>query len=382
MSLRPGVSTSKDTYSWDFTQSGAYTVKSGYWVAYNILKKNGEEARVLQPSFESLYQDVWKVDACRKIQHFLWRCISGCLAVDANLEYHHLSKDGSCNRCHSQAESVNHLLFQCPYARLIWALSPIPAPPGRDYGDSLFQNINRIMQLTLSAKESDPGLKVGPWLLWSLWKTRNDFLFKGIDYDGMSMVNKAMEDMEEWSRRIDDNQREQSLPPLARAEETWTLPPPHWYKCNVDGAWDASKEHYGIGWVLRNHCGEVCWMGLRKIPKLRSPIEVETEALRWAMRSMKQLNFENVIFVSDSKCLVGVLNEIALRPNLHTYVQDIKHIQKGMANSKVTFQCRETNRVADKIAKEAISLEISVPRLYTVLPFWLKSYVEDDLIRV
>lgn len=111
-------------------------------------------------------------------------------------------------------------------------------------------------------------MKTGPWLLWRLWKSKNDFLFKGIDYDGLSMINKAMEDMEEWNRRIEENEKEQPTPPpppMVRDEETWTPPPPFSFKCNVDGVWDASKEHCGIGWVLRNHHGEVCWMELRKI---------------------------------------------------------------------------------------------------------------------
>ncbi|KAG5392580.1 hypothetical protein IGI04_022543 [Brassica rapa subsp. trilocularis] len=55
-------------------------------------------------------------------------------------------------------------------------------------------------------------------------------------------------------------------------------------------------------------------------------------------------------------------------------------MSKGVTRSKVCFQGREANRVADKIAKEAISLEISAPKLYTVMPIWLKTYVENDLL--
>lgn len=57
-------------------------------------------------------------------------------------------------------------------------------------------------------------------------------------------------------------------------------------------------------------------------------------------------------------------------------------MSKGVTRSKVCFQGREANRVADKIAKEAISLEISAPKLYTVMPIWLKTYVENDLVCV
>ncbi|XP_013607736.1 PREDICTED: uncharacterized protein LOC106314409 [Brassica oleracea var. oleracea] len=198
----------------------------------------------------------------------------------------------------------------------------------------------------------------------------------------MSMINKAVEDMEEWNRRTDMDQREQPHLPMVRTEAKWEPPPPNWFNYNVDGAWDESKDQCGIGWVSRNHQGEVFWMELRKLPKLRTPIEVEAEALRWAMRTMLRLNFRNVIFVSDSESLVEALREEPLRPSLHTYLQDITHMSKRVTSSKVIFQGREANRVADRIAKEAISLEISAPKLYTVMPIWLKFYLENDFVCV
>lgn len=36
-----------------------------------------------------------------------------------------------------------------------------------------------------------------PWLLWRIWKNRNDFLFKGIDYPASGTIEKATEDMKE-----------------------------------------------------------------------------------------------------------------------------------------------------------------------------------------
>ncbi|CAG7885643.1 unnamed protein product, partial [Brassica rapa] len=33
-----------------------------------------------------------------------------------------------------------------------------------------------------------------PWILWRIWKNRNDFQYKGRDYDVISTLNKARED--------------------------------------------------------------------------------------------------------------------------------------------------------------------------------------------
>lgn len=150
--------------------------------------------------------------------------------------------------------------------------------------------------------------------------------------------------------------------------------------CNVDGAWDKSKDNCGIGWVLRDHHGAVCWIGSRRLPKMRTPLEVEAEAVRWAMRFMLRLNFGNVIFETDSKCLVEAFKEEDRWPSLSTYLQDIKSLKSKMEGKKLAFQYREANRVADRIAKEIISFENNAPRLYTIMPNWVKTYVENDIV--
>lgn len=91
---------SEDTYIWDYTKTGHYTVKSGYWVYQNVLKKDDyqnvlkkDETRnqVLQPSLEPLFQMIWKLETSPHIRHFLWRCISDYLPVAHNLSYRHIS---------------------------------------------------------------------------------------------------------------------------------------------------------------------------------------------------------------------------------------------------------------------------------------------------
>ena len=39
----------RDTFCWNYTKNGQYTVKSGYWVPQNLLKYE-EEKKVMEPS--------------------------------------------------------------------------------------------------------------------------------------------------------------------------------------------------------------------------------------------------------------------------------------------------------------------------------------------
>ena len=192
---------------------------------------------------------------------FLWKCISDTLPGGANMVRRHIAKDGCCGRCSMDSETVNHILFTCPYARLIWAVSPVQAPPNGVMSDSLYANLYRVMNL----KHHRPDLKIHddlvPWLLWRIWKNRNEFLFKGIDDSAPSTVAKAKEDMEAWLGRKEEDHIVAQTPPLSNARVKWKAPPPQWIKCNTDGAWRKEHQQSGVGWISRDSTGKLLWAG-------------------------------------------------------------------------------------------------------------------------
>lgn len=67
--------------------------------------------------------------------------------------------------------------------------------------DSLYSNPHWLMNLKYDYPEEESHDLLGPWLLWRLWKKRNEFIFKGRDYDALSTVRKSREDMEIWRSR-------------------------------------------------------------------------------------------------------------------------------------------------------------------------------------
>ena len=88
-----------DTYTWDFSKTGHYKVKSGYWVQRNIINTSQQQQYVDQPSLDGLYQQIWKLNANPKIHHFLWKCVNDTLPAAANMKRPHIAEDGSCIRC-------------------------------------------------------------------------------------------------------------------------------------------------------------------------------------------------------------------------------------------------------------------------------------------
>ena len=114
-----------DCYCWDFTKSGLYSVKSGYTVAHDLRIKS-VNPEIVEPSTTSLKKAAWKTKAPRKIKHFIWQAISGFLATARRLKDRHCTTDSTCVRCGAESESINHMLFECPPALQVWALSSVP----------------------------------------------------------------------------------------------------------------------------------------------------------------------------------------------------------------------------------------------------------------
>lgn len=65
------------------------------------------------------------------------------------------------------------------------------------------------------------------------------------------------------------------------------------------------------------------------------------------------------------------------RPSLNPIIaKDINNLFLLFAETKVDFYRREGNRVADKIAREAIFFESYVPKLFSLVTNWVKNIVE------
>ena len=118
----------RDTFCWNYTRNGQYTVKSGYWVAHNLLKTE-EEKEVLEPSITKLQVFAWKLKASKKICHLIWQLLIGHVAVRRNLARCNMRCDNYCPRCGALEQSVTHAIFECPPALQVWSLSATPTSP-------------------------------------------------------------------------------------------------------------------------------------------------------------------------------------------------------------------------------------------------------------
>ena len=152
------------------------------------------------------------------------------------------------------------------------------------------------------------------------------------------------------------------------------MSPPHqWVKCNTDASLQPENIKCGIGWILRKESGEVLWIGARALPRTRNVWEAELEAMRWAVLTLRRFNYKRIIFESDAQVLINLLNCDDVLLSLKPGLEDIKQILHHFEEVKFGFTPRGGNKVADRIARESLSFLNFDPKLYSIVPQWIRN---------
>lgn len=183
-----------DRYVWPYTTSLEYTVKSWYWAATHVFE---DEAIIPPEGSLVLKNQIWKLEILPKIQHFLWKVVSGALPTYMQLCSRGVNTDPICQRCCVEEETINHVLFLCPHAQATWRCSGLP------YSSLLSLNLeeNISVLFELMHKEDRPASlsKYAFWMLWYIWKSRNEFLFRQRNVHPMEDISRASDANAEWN---------------------------------------------------------------------------------------------------------------------------------------------------------------------------------------
>lgn len=185
--------------------------------------------------------------------------MSNALSVNDELCARGMKVDIRCQRCGFEGESINHMLFVCPGARLIWASVGYPFPPRGFENRGLQENFDYLMNLSKHRDVPEDVARIFPWVLWIIWKNRNSFLFEGKVFDTEDTVAKIQEDARQWfevHKPLLDNQ--ESRKRIIKGSCNRRAPAGDYLKCNVGVSWSRGKAMAGTAWTARNNLGEVC----------------------------------------------------------------------------------------------------------------------------
>ena len=189
LSLKLYSSATQDFQGWHYSETGIYSVKSAYWLA-NQLFMDPTIQPPPPPGNARTKAKIWKIKTAPKIKHFLWQLLSEALAIGDNLRRRHIRNQPQCHRCCQDDETTQHLFFDCFYAQQVWRASGIPLQELRTIGITTATKMELLLS-NIMTHQQPQFFNLAIWILWRLWKSRNQLVFQRRSISWQSTLQRA-----------------------------------------------------------------------------------------------------------------------------------------------------------------------------------------------
>ncbi|KAG7536410.1 Reverse transcriptase domain [Arabidopsis suecica] len=368
----------EDRFVWAYTKDGQYSVKSGNW----LLNRDAGRMEVISEttcSLNKLKERIWRVRTAPKIQLFLWRALSGALAVADCMRSHGLMINPMCSICHNHEESIAHVLFGCTLAASVWQLTNLPLPE-QGFTISITENIAFTLRLMENASLAANMRAAIPWLLWGIWKARNSTLFAGQANDPNILIASALEEAEEWSQQhlAMDHENDLWNRRQPRLVHQWIKPAWGGLKCNVYASWIKDSVHCGGAWLLRNHMGDVVLHARDAFLPMVNRIAAELHCILWCLQSLHSLRFHSCEIWTDCNAAVGALERPKEWPKYRSILNKISQAIQVMRDVKFKISSPKANTLAKAIACSVTRDGRFNSYLASGGPAWLHTRIEEE----
>ncbi|CAA7026771.1 unnamed protein product [Microthlaspi erraticum] len=329
----------------------------------------------MQPSVNPVIEKCWKIKTTPKIRVFLWKALTGSLAVTERLKTRGIHCNSGCSFCSAETEEINHILFECPQARQVWALSNVPSPQGGFCG-SVFQNISYLTEIGKREAIPEEIRAVGPWILWVLWKNRNVKLFEGKMFLPNEVVAKAYDDARQWS--VAQHRTERMKEKTVEAKHQWVPPEVGRFKCNIGFAWTKRTYIAGASWVLRDASGSVICHSRRAFTQVGSCFDAKVLSWEWALQGMQDLRYQHVTFAASTMEFINALYEPQLWPSLTGHIAGLLSFTTDKVGWDMSYEEPRANFGASKIAKSVIMKNRRRSYVAQGAPKWMEAVFEKE----
>ena len=369
-----------DSFCWGFTGSGEFSVKSATWKAHEGLAHN-------PPPWK--FKWIWKLDVMPKIRIFMWQICHNALPVKGTLFRRGLQIEPLCPLCLAEIEDIDHLFGHCTIANQVWSMAVahqwLPAQP------FIQPAIGICDALHMMAQTKFPWLSRVILLLWSLWKSRNAYVFRNEVPSPMGILLRAKRNWAEWKVR-----NSTALPShftLSTPHSTahhhiqqtqfigWQLPPGDFIKLNFDGT--RSTAGAAAGFVIRSWQGSFITAGTRFLES--APILVaEATALRDGLRTALRRGYRKIEVEGDNMIVIQAVRKQILPPwQIQTIIADIWNLITDCEQVRISHIYREGNMAADWMAKYGCVLKTLTLSVFYYSPSrdFLHILVDDNLGR-
>ncbi|KAG2275966.1 hypothetical protein Bca52824_058521 [Brassica carinata] len=322
---------------WPFTKDMRYTFNSGYWAATHLYH-DGDEIIRPEDSLD-IKRNIWRLNILPKIKHFLWRVVSGALPTYTKLCTSIINIYPTCHRCCVEDETINHVLFLFPHSTAVWRCSGI-------LPSHVFQyESNRLLVF---------------WILWVVWKSRNEYLFDKRNVHSIEDVRCAIDANMEWHR----NDIHTTLVPRRHPVKLykWDPPPRDLVKCNFDYSSSSRNSQAGI------------FLGAGCVQVKKMQTSLEEEALAFLLAANVVRDWRRVWFEGDNQELCTIINQVKDHVDLGNLLCDIRYWMELLPESSLDYVNRKRNQAADALAKQALQ-QSSYTVFFHIPHVWLINFL-------
>lgn len=165
-----------------------------------------------------------------------------------------------CPMCCSDCETFPHLFLDCRFAQVVWRFLPIGLVPSMNEHGSTLAWFDSLLDRWKGSEEGSHTITLAVFIMWRLWKCRNNMVFNGVRTEPQEAILMAVKDATEFISvtAIEEVGMVRESTGRVEGPVRW-IPPAHGgMKVNVDGAWVFWSTGGGIagaGMVIRGSMG-------------------------------------------------------------------------------------------------------------------------------
>ncbi|GMI99700.1 hypothetical protein HRI_003639300 [Hibiscus trionum] len=361
--LPPQNDAERDEIAWSRNPSGEFTLASAY---RTLMEATWNDV-------DALWLDIWALQVPQRIRTFLWLVVHFRLLTNVERERRYITSDPSCTSCGCAAETILHVLRDCPTTRHLWH-SIVP-----------HENHEVFFQLSLRkwiAANIHMTKPMGPvfvsWsllfasLVWQIWKRRNDFMFM----DSCSSLPDAYRISLTWAMHFGGKvlpSRQATIG--SHVAISWQPLPQGLFCLNTDAAVSITTSIGSVGGVIRGSTGE--WVtGYNKRIGYVSPLQAELWGILIGLEVAWSLGIERLQIQTDSKQALNLLMSNSITPLL-PLVRAINSFRRCAWYTELVWIPRSCNVVADAMSKISNSNYYQL-QLYATVPREFQPLLQQD----
>ncbi|KAL4335727.1 hypothetical protein GQ457_07G012090 [Hibiscus cannabinus] len=360
--LPPRPDTLANVVGWKWTVDHTFTVKSAYELRMGMFGEAGEALWKLISHFKGLPQ----------IRIYLWLVAKGRILTNVEQVRRHMTDSAACSVCGHGMESIDHVLWHCPSAVVIWL-------------STLKINLSHSSYFGVDWLYWD--LSFGS-IVWILWKFRNICAFDPISKSDFQVWSECCRAYEHCLLCISVSEPIMcNAPAVSQAHcVCWQPPTSDWLKLNTDGSRVSPEGFASCGGIVRNDNGE--WIvGFSKYVGIYSIVVAELWGVFEGLALAWTRGFRKILLEVDSLDVFRLLTRHGADRCFDSLTCDIHELLDRHWEVSVGIIRHSTNQVANGLAKVArvrtgpLHREVDFSlRLFLAPPDELVSLVHNDLL--